>query len=84
MATDKLLLLRAIPASKKPIAASYTLLSTDRCLGIEVEVEGIGERRIRSYYFVQLYVNGQKVSKSTKSKPSSSVLKWKWDTDIQT
>ncbi|KIJ93635.1 hypothetical protein K443DRAFT_12698 [Laccaria amethystina LaAM-08-1] len=51
---------------------------------IEVQVEGIEEQRIRSYYFVRLYVDGQKVSKSMKSKPSSSVLKWKWDADNQT
>ncbi|KIJ94632.1 hypothetical protein K443DRAFT_354461 [Laccaria amethystina LaAM-08-1] len=51
---------------------------------IEVQVEGIGEPRIRSYYFVRLYVDGQKVSKSTKSEPSSSVLKWKWNTDDET
>jgi hypothetical protein len=80
MATDKPLLLSAILESKNAIAI-MTLLSTDRCLDIEVEGDiKKGERGIRSQYSVRLYVADKKIAKST-NKPASLGLKWEWNAD---
>ena len=82
MTTDKPLL-SAILGSKNVIAIMM-LFSTDRYLDIEIEgdVEN-GKQKIRSQYFVRLYVADKEVAKSTNSKPHSLVLKWEWNADNQ-
>ena len=44
----------------------------------DIEVEGVVEDVKRSYYSVSLYVADDRVAKSTKSKPQSSVVKLEW------
>lgn len=80
MATDKPLLLSAILESKNAIAI-MALLSTDRCLDIEVEGDiEKGKREMRSQYSVRLYVTDKRIAKSAK-KPASLGLKWEWNAD---
>ena len=50
---------------------------------LDIEVEGVVEDVKRSYYFVSLYVADNKVVKSTKSKPQSSVVKWECNANNQ-
>ena len=50
---------------------------------LDIEVEGVIEDVKRSYYFVLLYVADIKVAESKKSKPRSSVVKWKWKANNQ-
>jgi len=79
MATDNPLLLSAILESKTAIVI-LTLLSTDRCLDIEVEGDiKKGNWRMRSHYSVRIYVDDKKIV--SKNKPASSVLKWEWNAD---
>jgi len=83
MATDTPLPLRAILKRKNAIAI-MTLFSTDRCLDIAIEGSITHEKwRIRSQYFVRLYVTDKEVAESTPTKPRSSILKWEWSADNQ-
>ena len=50
---------------------------------LDIEVEGVAEDVKRSYYSVSLYVADNKVAKSTKFKPRSSVVKWEWKANNQ-
>ena len=43
-----------------------------------IEVEDVVEDVKRLHYSVLLYVGGNKVVESAKSKPRSSVVKWEW------
>ena len=49
---------------------------------LDIEVEGVDEEAKQSYYFVSLYV-ADKVAKSKKSKPQSSVVKLEWKENNQ-
>jgi hypothetical protein len=49
----------------------------------DIEVEDVVEDIKRSYYSVSLYVGDDKVAKSKKSKPLSSVVKWEWEANYQ-
>lgn len=56
------------------------LLSSDtNPIGIEVagDIEH-GKPRTRSHYFVRIFVDGNKVAKSTR-KSRSTAIKWEWD-----
>ena len=50
---------------------------------LDIEVEGVVEDVKQSYYSVSLYVADNKVAKSTKCKPRSSVVKWEWKANNQ-
>ena len=52
-------------------------------LYLDIEVEGVVEDAKRSYYSVSLYVENNKIAKSKKSKPQSSVVKWEWRANNQ-
>ena len=79
---DKSLLLSAMLASKNEVAM-MRLFSTDSDCYLDIEVEGVAEDVERSYYFVSLYVAGNEVAGSTKSKPQSSKIKWEWKANNQ-
>jgi hypothetical protein len=80
--TDKSLLLSAILGSKDEVAM-MRLFSTDFDFYIDIEVEDVVEEVKRSYYSVSLYMAKDRVAKSTKSKPRSSVVKWEWKANNQ-
>ena len=73
---DKLLLLSSTLGSKYEVVVTFFI--TDFYL--DIEVGGVVEDAKRSYYSVSLYVANNKVAKSTKSKPRSSVVIWEWKT----
>ena len=73
--TEKLLLLSAMLESKDEVAIIRLFFSD---FYLDIEVEDVVEDVKRSYYSVSLYVEDNKVAKSTKSKPRSSVIKWEW------
>ena len=79
--TDKPLLLSAILESEAEVAMMRHLPVTDCYL--DIEVENVVEDVKRSYYSVSLHVGDNKVAKSTKSKPRSSVVKWDWKANNQ-
>ena len=78
--TEKPLLLSAILGSKDEVSMMQ-LFFTDFYL--DIEVEDVVEDVKRSYYSVSLYVADNRVAKSTKSKPRSSVVKWEWKENNQ-
>ena len=51
------------------------LFNSESDFYLDIEVEDVVEDVKRSYYSVTLYVADNKVAKSTKSKPRSSVVK---------
>ena len=73
--TEKKLLLSAMLESKDEVAIIRLFFSD---FYLDIEVEDVVEDVKRSYYSVSLYVEDNKVAKSTKSKPRSSVIKWEW------
>ena len=75
--TDKSLLLSAILGRKDDVAMMRLFFFPDFYL--DIEVKDILEDVKRSYYSVSIYVAGNKVAKSTKSKAQSSVVKWEWE-----
>ena len=75
--TDKSLLLSAILASKDEVAM-MRIFPVTPIFYLGIEVEGVAADVKRSYYSVLLYVADNRVAKSTKSKPRSSVVKWEW------
>ena len=79
--TDKPLLLSAMLESKDEVAMMRHIPVTDCYL--DIEVDDVVEDVKRSYYSVSLYVADNKVAKSTKSKPRSSVVKWDWKANNQ-
>ena len=80
---DESLLLSAILASKDKVV--MRLFFTESDFYLDIELEGLVELEDvnRSYYSVSLYVANDKVAKSTKSKPRSSVVKWEWKANNQ-
>ena len=78
--TGEPLLLSAVLGSKNE-APMMRLFFPDFYL--DIEVEDVVEDVKRSYYSVSLYVADNKVAKSTKSKPRSSVVKWEWKANNQ-
>ena len=72
--TDKSLLLSAILASKDEVAMMRKFPVTP-IFYLGIEVEGVVADVKRSYYSVLLYVADNRVAKSMKSKPRSSVVK---------
>ena len=78
--TDKSLLLSAILESKNGHDATF---SSDSDFYLDIQVEDVVEDVKRSYYSISLYVGDNKVAKSTKSKPRSSVVKWEWKANNQ-
>jgi hypothetical protein len=52
-------------------------------LYLDIEVKDVDEDAKRSYYSVSVYVEDNKVAKSKKSKPQSSVVKWEWKANNQ-
>ena len=78
--TDKSLLLSATLGSKDKVAL-MRLFFPDFYL--DIEVKDIVEDVNRSQYSVSLYVADDKATKSTKSKPRSSVVKWEWKANNQ-
>ena len=82
--TDKPLLLSAMLASKDSDEVELMQhFPTDCDFYLDIEVEGVIEDKKRSHYSVSLYVADNKVAKSTKSKPRSSVVKWEWKANNQ-
>ncbi|KAF8817225.1 hypothetical protein BYT27DRAFT_7247461 [Phlegmacium glaucopus] len=63
-------------ATDKPLLLSAILGNIE----VEGDVEN-GKQSTQSQYSVRLYVADKEVAKSTKSKPSSSVLKWEWNAE---
>jgi hypothetical protein len=80
MLTDKPLLRSTILGSKNAMAI---MMLFPLIVGLDIEVEGDIENGIRSEYYVRLYVNDNKVAKSTKSRLQSSVVKWEWKANNQ-
>ena len=80
---DESLSLSAILASKDKVV--MRLFFTESDFYLDIELEGVVELEDvnRSYYSVSLYVANDKVAKSTKSKPRSSVVKWEWKANNQ-
>ena len=50
---------------------------------LDIEFEGVVEGAKRSYYSASFYVENDKVAKSKKSKPQSSVVKLEWKANNQ-
>ena len=80
--TDKPLLLSAMLGCKDEVAMMQ-FFSTDSDFYLDIEVEDVVEDVKRSYYSVSIYVADNKIAKSTKSKPRSSVVKWEWKANNQ-
>jgi hypothetical protein len=80
--TDKPLLLSAILGSKDLVAMMRLFFFAVTDFYLDIEIEGVDEDVNRSYYSVKLYV-GDKVAKSKKSKPQSSVVKLDWKENNQ-
>ena len=78
--TDKPLLLSAMLESKDEVALMRFFFPD---FYLDIEIEDVGEDVRRSYYSMKLYVGDDKVAKSTKSKPRSSVIKWEWQANNQ-
>ena len=78
---DKAVLLSAILGSKDEVAMMRLFPETD--LYLDIEVKDVVEDARRLYYSVSLYVENNKVAKSTKSKPHLSVVKWEWKANNQ-
>ena len=75
--TDKLLLSAMLESKHETICDFF---SDDSDLHIDIEVEDVVED---VHYSVSLYVADNKVAKSIKSKPRSSVVKWEWKANNQ-
>ena len=80
--TDNPLLLSAILGSKDDVAM-MRFFSSDSDFYLDIEIQDIVEDVNRSHYSVSLYVADDKIAKSTKSKPRSSVVKWEWKANNQ-
>ena len=78
---NKALLLSAILESKDDVTMMRLFPVSD--LYLDIEVRDVVEDAKRSYYSVSLYVEKNKVAKSTKSKPQSSLVKWEWKANNQ-
>ena len=77
--TDKLLLSAMLESKNE----AYATFSSDSDFYLVIEVEDVVEDVHRSHYSVSFYVEDNKVAKSTKSKPRSSVVKWEWKANNQ-
>ena len=80
---DEPLLLSAMLESKDDHDATF-FPETDLYY-LDIEVEVIEEDTImkRSYYSVSVFVTDNRVAKSAKSNPQSSVVKWEWKDNNQ-
>ena len=78
--TDKPLLLGAMLESKDEVALMRFFFPD---FYLDIEIEDVGEDVGRSYYSMKFYVGDNKVAKSTKSRPRSSVVKWDWKANNQ-
>ena len=74
---DKQLLLSAKLESKDEVVMMFSS-SGSEFFYLDIEVEDVTDDGERSYYSVSLYVENEKVTKSKKSKPQLSVVKWEW------